>query len=191
LRKPFDSSNFPDALPIAKQPVRLGDTVYAVGFHPHPYLNNDLGYGSGRSTDILKNYYHQLKLDSTKLIEIVFDSLPGRVIELNAKLILHSQNKPTLFTEIQDSISRYINVRITAHHNLSFAGLSGGALLNKDGEVVGIITAEELRFERDSMGGGNLRLPQGIFKIYFWRQIRDKVSVTPISTIYDLLKNLE
>lgn len=188
LRKPFDPSDFPPALPIAAIGAQLGDTVYAVGFHPHPYLNDSLGYGSGRSMEIFRNYYGRIMLDSTKLSEIVFDSLPGRIIDLNGRGLVHSRGNQGLFAQIQDSVARYIEVRITTHFNLSFAGLSGGALLNKQGEVLGVITAEEVRPEYDPRG--RVRLPQGIFTVYAPREVRDKISVTPISAIRDLLRGV-
>lgn len=188
LRKPFDPKDFPEALPISQTGAQIGDTVYAVGFHPHPYFNDSLKYGIGRPVSFYRDYYRLTTFDSTKLRDIVFDSLSGTVIKLGSRALIHSENNPNLFAQIQDSVARYIDVRIVNHLDLPFGGLSGGALLSKDGKVLGIITAEELRLEYDPWG--NLKLPQGTLKIYSIRTVREKLNITPISAVEDLLRGV-
>lgn len=71
-------------------------------------------------------------------------------------------------------------------HKFSFGGLSGGVALNDRGEVVGVITAQDIfRFELDENGfffdPGSGKIGVEIKKQFF-----DTIYVTPIDSIKDM-----
>ena len=128
----FDPANFPEPFLLSGGgQLKVGDEVKILGLHPHPekLQANKVLVG------IMRGYYDMF----WEKEEFVFDELPATVINL-AKEVKNKdiQGSPSGFEFISNT---YIEIRTTEDHQFSFGGLSGGPVRNKEGEVIGVVTA--------------------------------------------------
>jgi len=179
---PFSPEDFPEPRPVATERPKIGDKIYLRGFHPHPYWIRQENESEGfpdTVVDVLTDYYGVIMLDPRKETQIVFDNLEGEVVP-------HDPNP--LVPEMRKYENEgFIKVRMARDHKFSFGGLSGGmAATDERGEVVGIITAQDIyRFEYDEHGrfvdpSNNMEI------IIVEDQLFDTIYVTPMSSVRDL-----
>ncbi len=190
LIPPFSSNDFPEPLPIASESPKMGDKIYAEGFHPHTYDIRKQNKAEGfpdKEVDILETYYGQITKDLSKESQVVFDNLEGTRVKPDPKLLIQN---PNLSDEQKKGMleyenDRYIKVLTARDHRFSFGGLSGGAAVNNNNEIVGVITAQDVfRFEFDEKGfffDPGVGLVKEIKK-----QLFDTIYVTPTDSIKDL-----
>src|SRR3989344_9296033 len=126
----FNLTDFPMALSLAESQLKVGDKVRVLGIHPHPLaLQVDKVL-----VGIFGGYYNK---SETKR-EFVFDQLEARV----SNLALEIKNKDIEGTlEETGFISNtYIEIITAEDHQFSFAGLSGGPVINEKSEVIGVVS---------------------------------------------------
>ena len=186
LEEPFDFSDFPEPYRISKKPVSVGDKVFVRGFHPHPYLFSKEKALAGMPdviVSIIEGYYGLTLHDEARRMEVVFGDLEAEVTELGYRApIKRGSGRISRLDAIRDAVNAYTVVKTKTNHKISFAGLSGGAVVNDKEELVGIVTAEvPMRLEYDPDGK---YIMHGGMKI---KGVRDIIIVTPIETIKDLL----
>lgn len=183
----------PYKIPTEPPKLKVGDTVFVQGFHPHPAEITKFNMDDGLKdliVPVLKNFYELREADLTRQREVVFDNLEGRRVKpdpdsIRKNILLSKEEKKVLLEYENDS---YIKVHMVRDHKFSFGGLSGGVALNEKREVVGIITAQDpLRFEYDKQGflidpysGGRI----DVFRKK--KQFFDTIYVTPIESVMDL-----
>lgn len=186
LEEPFDFSDFPEPYRIRKKPVSVGDKVFVRGFHPHPYLfSRDKAFAGMPDVivSIIEGYYGLTLHDEARRMEVVFGDLEARVTELGYRApIARGSGRLSRFDAIRDTINLYTVVKTRTNHKISFAGLSGGPVVDDKEELFGIVTAEApmwLEYDPD----GKYIMPGGMRL----KGVRDIIVVTPIETIKDLL----
>ena len=135
----FDSDNFPEPYKFASGTF-VGEKVRLRGFHLHPSDS----WENKRLTGIFRQYY-----GDNSHGEIVFDDLSAYVVRVNASLVLPAT--PDRIEVSNLSASNCIELRLEEEHQSSFGGLSGGAIVNMNNELVGI------DFASDSGGGYYVR----------------------------------
>ena len=149
----FDSSEFPDPAPIAKEKVKKGDKVFVEGFHPHPYFSRvsnrvEGGYNE-KLVPIFKEYYNMGTKNLEKEVEVVFESFTGVVTKTDA-LVNFDESSPGVIGRAREIANTYVMIKAEKDHKLSFGGLSGTAVRNMKGEVIGIFTlAQKKELEAD------------------------------------------
>ena len=153
--------------------------MYIEGFHPHPYWLREIDKSDGSPdtvVNILSDYYHILMFDLTKEEQIVYHDLEGMVVP-------HDPN-PLSRDMLMYENDSFIKVRMKRDHKYTFGGLSGGMAKNEKGEVVGIITAQDIyRFEFDDDG---MLIPNVGVVVEVKNQLYDTVYITPIDLLSDL-----
>ena len=146
------------------QKLKVGDTVRVRGFHPHPpHLQMDKIL-----VGIIRGYYGMPWSKN----EFVFDDLEAKV----SNLALEIKNKdiggtPEGFGFISNT---YIEITTNEDHQFSFGGLSGGPVVDKNNEVVGIVA--------NAQDGGYIL--EGHEVVYYpWKTIR----IVPVEELHKLV----
>lgn len=180
----FNPEEMPKPYRISDTKLKIGETVYIQGFHPHPYdiiLSNNADGLKESIIPILGSFYKLRTLDK----EVVFDSLEAKVVDLDTHINIGIQGPtPTSEEEFIKKANSYIKVITTRNHKFSFGGLSGGVVIriNAKGEpeAVGIVTAElPERLEYDKWG--HFKTGPPVVKI-----VSDTLMITPIHSVKDL-----
>lgn len=190
LEGSFDFSLFPVPAPIASGEVKVKDKVWIEGFHVHPFWIREkhqsaLGYQE-KLVPILRSYYGLGTRFLAKEREIVFEKIEGIVQVVGAKANLSPPaGEPAMVTKVRNQSNTYFKIKTNQDHHFSFGGLSGTAVRNDRGEIVGIVTVEEQRFEVDPET--MVQSPDG--QIYV-KPVFDILLVTPIETVANLKKFL-
>lgn len=170
---------------IATEKVKIGETLFVQGFHPHPSEVTRSNAKDGFNdflVPILKDFYELRVADHFLKREVVFDNLKTRVVSINERLRIATDDYDPL-GDIRFRANEFIKVITVRNHKFSFGGLSGGVALrfNSKGEAeaVGIVTAERpVRFEYDKKGQlMNKAEP---------RAVSDTILITPIHSVKDL-----
>ena len=190
LASSFSVKDFPEPLPVASENPKPGDRVYVRGFHPHAHgireKNKEEGFPD-KEISIFETYYGQVVKDLSKESQVVFDNLEGTVVKPDPGALLKN---PFLTDELKKGLlefenDKYLKVIMTRDHKFSFGGLSGGEALNEKGEVVGVITAQDIfRFEFDEHG--LFFIPGVGVGAIVKKQLFDTIYITPIESIKDL-----
>lgn len=177
----FDPASFPEPYKVSALEPRIGEKVFVLGLHPHPFWIREQNLKGGHGDTvipILKNYYGMIEFDKNREMEIVSDRLEASVIEIQTKIKFGDEEDA--WTELRNSANSYIRARTKLNHKFSFGGLSGGAVTNAAGELIGLITAEDpARLEFDENG----RLEGIDFSIQI---VFDTLYITPIEDLKDL-----
>lgn len=191
LAEPFLASDLPEPLPATSEMPKFGDKIYIQGFHPHIYRirkeNKEEGFPD-REINIFETYYSQITKDLDKESQVVFDNLVGKRVRpdpesVRNNLLLSDEQKEAV---LQYENSKYIKVVMGRDHKFSFGGLSGGVALNDRGEVVGLITAQDIfRFEFDE-NGFFFDPESGHIGATIKKQFFDTMYVTPVDSIKDM-----
>lgn len=158
----FDYQNFPQPYKLARDTIALGDTLYVQGIHTHPRIVG------GHRVNILEGCYG-IELKGKMAYDIVFDNLGSKVEALNIRAMTKDLGGgiDRDLLELRSNVNRYVGVRTFENHKISFAGLSGGPVVNTKEELVGLVTAEPLaRFKVTKIG---------IVAVY------DRILITPLS----------
>jgi len=178
---PFSPENFMDPRPIATERPKIGQKVYLKGFHPHPFRIRQENEAEGfpdTVMDVLTDYYGVVMFDPRKETQIVFDNLEGEVIPYDPN--------PLVSNAKEYENEGFIKVRMARDHKFSFGGLSGGMVMDETGEVVGIITAQDIyRFEFDERGRF-VDPDENVGVKVVTGQFFDTIYVTPMDSISDL-----
>ena len=181
LLPPFSPENLQEPMPIATVRPKVGDKIFAQGFHSHPFwlrMENEASGFPETVVPIFADYYKQIMRDLSREQEVVFHNLEGEAVEPRFNPVFPDSN-------VYEN-DGYIKVLFPRDHKFSFGGLSGGAARNDRGEVVGIMTAQDIyRFEYDE-NGLFFDPHSGQFWMEIKKQIYDTLYVTPIDTLQDL-----
>lgn len=173
----FDQASFPEPYKVFSGKLRIGEKVFVEGLHPHPFRVRERNLNEGHKdavVPILKSYYGIVSLDKNREAEIVADRLEAEVIKDKAKIQL-GEDRKNQWDELRNSANDYVKIRTRLDHKFSFGGLSGGAVTNARGELIGIITAEgpaRLEFDKNGYLRGDS---------FFVRIVFDTVYATPIT----------
>lgn len=186
ISSPYNPADFPEPYKIAETPVKVGDTVYVQGFHPHSQKISESNTEEGFPDlifPIRKLYYEVRMADPKKQMEIVFDSLEAKVTKINNHIRIDEGQLADDLLKFE--LNTYFEVKTVRNHKFSFGGLSGGVVVRvrKDGqkEAVGIITAEKpVRIEYDSK-------KRMIAPDFGNIPVADTLNITPIESVKDLL----
>ena len=202
ITDPFNSSNFPDSAPIAKEKIKVGDKVLIEGFHPHPYAireSNRVESGYNELLVPIYKEYYRMKVyyggrrisDLDNEMEVVFEKIEGRVIALNLTWedIMKKKGKDAAADGFIESLGNKINlfheIRIFKDHKFPFGGLSGGPVRNSMGEIVGITTRQDVdRYEYDEEEFKSKGFAEA-------KNLWDTVYITPIESVADLRQYLD
>jgi len=137
----FDPQKLPQPYPIADSLPQIGDTIYLEGFHSHPYLlrqyNKNRGV-IGEVVPIFKDYYGIIRVDSMIEQEVVFERIPAHIFRIDTVEVFIEDSSQKKEYDFRANITDYFYARAYYNHLISLKGLSGGAVLNKKGEVVGV-----------------------------------------------------
>lgn len=185
LKGSFDPGQLPKPYKIATEKAKVGEKLFIQGFHPHPLEITDSNRKDGlndKLIPILKDFYEFRMADPLVQKEIVFDNLEAKVIGINERIRINSEQHDPL-GNLKFEVNEYIKVVTVRNHKFSFGGLSGGVAirLNSGGEAeaVGIVTGEKpVRFGYDKKG-------QVIDKTEHIA-IYDTILITPIHSVKDL-----
>jgi hypothetical protein len=200
----FDSSRFPEPLPISKSNLEIGQDIMIEGYHIHSYRIRASNADDGLFNTlipIMRDYYMIPMNDLRKESEVVFEILNGEITGLEEKVNIKTENGGSWDQGLKDiryESNTYIQVRTERNHKFSFGGLSGTvATTIEEGEkrIAGLITAEAmLRLDYDEDGflvnpddnnepneneDSNLRDAT-------LTTIADTISITPIGALNDL-----
>lgn len=183
----FDSSNFPDSAPFAKEKVKVGDKVVVEGYHPHSYFvrmaDEEEGY-KFLLVPIFKDYYNLGTKNLEKEREVVFEKLEATVTAIDQKIKVEGQGEG-IVQDLRENANLYIEIKTTKDHKFPFGGLSGTVIRNEKGETIGILTAgPELEYDPET----KVELPDGSFLA---ERVFKTVSITPIASVEDLRLYLE
>ena len=182
----FDQAGFPQPYKISETKLKIGETVYVQGFHPHPSEVTKSNLNDGLRdliVPIFKTFYGLREADPERQKEVVFDSLEAVVTGINEHIKIGAEHEQDVESGLKFGVNEYVKVVTKINHKFSFGGLSGGVVvrLNTQGipEAVGILTAEDsVRLEYDKKG----KLMNKKVKIY----VSDTMFITPIYTVKDL-----
>jgi len=134
----FNPDEFPDPYPIGNEPKK-GDKVFVQGIHLHPVkFQKDVTV-----IKILQEYYGMDWM--SKKGELVFESLPAEVVNTNYIVDI---SKIGGQVNMGSTFARFIRVKTEKDHGFSFAGLSGGPVINQNKELVGIVSFEKRDIEQ-------------------------------------------
>jgi len=165
----FDWSDFPAPDPITEEKIKIGDKVFVEGLHPHPYDVRQKDAARGLNYPLIpiyKDYYRFVGTGVDVYKEIVHEGFEGTVKELAVQAEVESDDPPHT-RELKRQNVFYDVIEIDNEHLFSFGGLSGSAVKNKKGEVVGIVTIESKKYEN-------------------WKTVYQTILITPVSAIEDL-----
>jgi hypothetical protein len=152
ITDPFDASDFPDPIPFATEKLVVGDKVYLEGFHVHPYnireanKERDIEY---TMVPIMRDYYESVRIDTDHYSEVVFENIEATITEIDINLKIGSEGPSNKIDRLRGEANLFIKATTEHDHLFSFGGLSGSAVKNEAGEIVGILTAESRKYETD------------------------------------------
>ena len=187
ITDPVGSSGLPDPAPFAKEKVKIGDEVVIEGYHLHPYFvrmsDEEEGY-EFPLIPIFKNYYNLGTKNLGKEQEIVFEKLEATVTATDQKIKVEGQGEG-IAQGIREDMNLYIEIKTTKDHKFPFGGLSGTAVKNKKGEIIGIFTAgPQLEFDPETKE----ELPDGPVSI---KRVFKTALLTPIESVENLISYLD
>lgn len=161
----FNASSFPEPFRLAKQ-VREGERVFVRGIHPHPQ-----SLRQGKTViPIFQQYYGVIQED-----EFVFDDLGATVVDTRYQI---KNGEIRGSSEALEAVTNiFIKLRTEEDHFFSFAGLSGGPVVNEHGELVGVTAVEE---------GAHLEVTSEGVKYVPWVTI----SLVPVEELIQLISHL-
>lgn len=134
----FNPNEFPDPYPIGPEPKK-GDKVFVQGIHLHPIrLQDNLPV-----IKILQDYYG-MEGEVNKQ-EFVFESLAAEVVDIDKVIDI---SKIGGQEKIHSAFARFIGLKTDKDHKFSFAGLSGGPVINEKKELVGIVSFEKREIDK-------------------------------------------
>lgn len=199
ISSPFDPEDFPEPSPIAGKQPELGDTVRIKGAHPHAYWVREANKSEGfpdNVVEIFEKYYGVIMKDPTMETQVVLDDLGGKVVKPDPESV---RKNPFFSDEMKEGMlefenDKYMKVLMRRDHKFSFGGLSGGLAVNDRGEVIGVITAQDIyRFEFDK-NGLFVDPNSGHVAAVVEKQLFDTIYITPIDSIADIeeyMRNLK
>lgn len=187
LQGNYMADSLPKPFKIATTKVKIGETLFIHGMHPHPREiteSNKEDSVIDLLMPIMKDFYEVRTAEPEKQSEVSYDVLKSRVVSVNERIRINDQEGDPL-EEVRYESNEYIKVITEKNHKFSFGGLSGGVVtrLNSNGEheAVGIVTAEQpVRFEYDKKG---LLVNKKEMVAVF-----DTILVTPIYSVEDLIE---
>ncbi len=148
--------------------AQVGDRVFVRGIHPHPpNLQKE------RTIVPIFSGYYGLK---GRKDEFVFDNLPARVV--NTNVVVDMGNIKGAERWLEGTQNVYTELRTDDDHLFSFAGLSGGPILNERGQIVGVVATEQPDFRLESPNSP------------FLKQEFHKINIVPVSELRALLATL-
>lgn len=194
----FDHSKFPDPPPISYEKLKIGDKVFMGGFHPHPYYIRQSDGEEGYKFEVIpiyKDYYRASTRNLEKEKEVVFEKLEGKVVEVDltwGEVIKRLEKRfgqkfpaGSFVEEIGNRTNFFHEIRTLKDHKFPFGGLSGSPVRNSKGEIVGILTRQDLH--RYDYNEKELE-EKGMTVIR--KQLWDAVYLTPIDSTKELIKFL-
>ncbi len=166
----FNVDNFAEPYKFSTGAV-VGEKVFIRGLHPHPKE-----FLAGKNiTGIFREYYHS-EIDR----EVVLDDLLASVTSVDAKinLLVAPDNMVVSYM----SAKSCIEMRTEEDHPSSLGGLSGGPIVNRSNELIGILFASNL------CGGQwysfNLKEHRlGFFLVHM-------IYAVPVKELQDLMKSI-
>ncbi len=176
----FNLEDLPDPYPVAKEKVKIGDRVFVRGLHLHRKaltkhnLKRDI---VDKVVPIISDYYDNYGYaEKSSASQVVYENIPSVVVEIDVRASVDGNEG--LFGAIKDKYNRYVHVETVYDHVDSFGGLSGGVMVNEGGEIVGIITLEQVGFETVPFFGPflmNVKTYENIFvtPIEYFRELFD------------------
>lgn len=168
----FNPAEFPDPAPWARQKIKLADPLFIEGFHLHPYEVREKDRAAGRDyalIPIFDKYYDLGTRNLDKEREVVLEKLSGRVTKLDVQVDMEGEERGVV-RDLRFLYNLYIEMKIDWDHQFSFGGLSGSAVKNDQGEVVGIVTAERRNFKKEI--DSDILIP-----------VYDTILITPIEAV--------
>jgi len=183
----FDSSEFPEPASFSLGKIKKGEKIYLEGFHPHPYLlilaNKVGGYGQ-MIVPIWKDYYNLDSKDLNKKTEVVFEKIPGTVIEVSETV--EFEKSRDVIDKAREIVNTYVIVKTERDHLFSFGGLSGTVVRNGKGETVGIVTVEKDNYEEEKKDSELKKdEPKYVKKVF------NLIGFTPIESVAHLKQYLQ
>lgn len=160
----FDSSTFPDPSKISYEKPKIGDEVLIGGFHSHGYYIRQSDEAEGYKFELIpiyRDYYKARMRNLEKEKEVVYEKLDGKIasVDLTWDQVVKGfeqtpcgelNEKNSFIDEIRNSVNYFVQVQISKDHKFSFGGLSGSPVRNSKGEIIGILTRQDLcRFDYD------------------------------------------
>lgn len=131
-------NNAPNPYPIAST-VRVGDKVFVRGVHPHPPEHQK----GKQIIPIWENYYGIYWVKA----KLVFDNLEAKIMDVRNPLRSSKLGLGGTFGEELSSI--YYKMQTVEDHKISFSGLSGGPVVNERGELVGVLSWQRVKPEKE------------------------------------------
>ena len=194
----FDPSEFPDLTPISYEKLKVGDEIFMGGLHPHPYYIRKSDEEDGYKFQIIpiyKDYYRANTRNLEKEKEVVFEKLMGKVTEVDLtwdEVIKRLEKKfgkkfpaGSFIEEVGNRTNFFHEVRTSKDHKFSFGGLSGSPARNSKGEIIGILTRQDIdRYDYDEKELEE----KGMTPIK--NQLWDTIYLTPIDSTKELTKYL-
>lgn len=187
----FNRAELPKPYKISKTKTKPGDKVFIQGFHPHPAEVTKSNLVDGLKdieVPIMDKFYEIRDAELKNQQEVVFDNLKGKVVKPDPNAILNNplftdDRKGDLLVYENDS---YIKVLTIRDHKFSFGGLSGGVVLNENGEAIGVVTAQDIyRFEYDK-DGFLINPSKHSTSLTIKKQNFDIMYITPIESVMEL-----
>ena len=117
-----DPSKLPKPYKIHGNKLRVGDTVFIQGFHPHPPEITKSNMADGVKDlviPILRNFYEMRFANSSNMSEVVFDNLGARVVSLNSRIKINSE-EPGPMADLRYKSNTYISTITLRNHKFSF-----------------------------------------------------------------------
>lgn len=155
----FDPSEFPEPAPFAEEEPGVGDLIFVGGMHPHPYYIREQDEAEGFKYEIIpifRDYFLQGTKNIGKEREMVYEIIDGKVVDtdVTVKEIQERSGQELrpegMIEDMRNKANLYTQVKISKDHKFSFGGLSGSPAKNMSGEIVGILTMQDLqRFDYD------------------------------------------
>lgn len=195
----FKPSEFPEPATVSYEKLKVNDKVWMGGFHPHPYYVRQSDEEEGYKFQIIpiyKDYYRASTRNLEKEKEVVFEKLEGKVVELDLawdevikRLEKRSGKKfpaGNFIEEIGNRTNFFIEIKTLKDHKFPFGGLSGSPARNSKGEIVGILTRQDLfryDYDKEELEETGMTVIR--------KQLWDTIYLTPIESTKELTKFLK